>query len=89
MAGNVGEYVDAFYVPYEGNQETADPAYGSGQKVVRGASINMNIEQARTTFRNHVALEAEKEVLKKTLIGFRTAISADNPKVQEVIRSIK
>ncbi|HEY7913127.1 MAG TPA: bifunctional serine/threonine-protein kinase/formylglycine-generating enzyme family protein [Blastocatellia bacterium] len=89
MAGNVGEYVDAFYVPYEGNQETADPAYGSGQKVVRGASINMNIEQARTTFRNHVALEAEKEMLKKTLIGFRTAISADNPKVQEVIRSIK
>jgi serine/threonine protein kinase/formylglycine-generating enzyme required for sulfatase activity len=86
MGGNAGEWVDAFYLPYDGNTKT-DPDFGTKFRVVRGGSMHSTIEQARTTFRGRVPLELDKNILQRVLIGFRCAASASDPKIQEVLRS--
>lgn len=86
MGGNAGEWVDAFYQPYEGNQ-TSNSDFGTKYRVVRGGSIQSTLEQARTTFRGHVPVEVPEAMKKKLLIGFRCVISANDPKIQETLRA--
>jgi serine/threonine protein kinase/formylglycine-generating enzyme required for sulfatase activity len=86
MGGNAGEWVDAFYQPYEGNQIT-NPDFGTKYRIVRGGSVKSTLDQARTTFRGHVPVELPEAEKKKLLIGFRCVISANDAKIQDTLRS--
>jgi serine/threonine-protein kinase len=86
LGGNAGEWVDAFYQPYEGNQ-IANADFGTKYRVVRGGSVKSTLDQARTTFRGHVPVEVPESIKKKLLIGFRCAISANDSKIQDTLRS--
>jgi formylglycine-generating enzyme required for sulfatase activity len=90
MAGNVLEWVDAFYQPYPNNTAT-DPNFGSVNRVVRGGSFRSDVESARTTRRIYAPAEftAAEKVQRSWLIGFRCAVSANDPKLQERLRSQK
>jgi formylglycine-generating enzyme required for sulfatase activity len=85
MGGNVGEWIDGMYTPYDGNR-TANANYGN-QRLVRGASMHSKIDEARTTFRGSLPVEIPGDRLKAMLIGIRCAISADDPRLLEYLRS--
>jgi len=88
MAGNVAEWVDAFYRAYEGGG-TNDPNFGTKNRVVRGGSFRSDAEDGRTTRRFFAPPEfsaAEKRE-RSWLIGFRCAVSADDPKFLERVRA--
>jgi formylglycine-generating enzyme required for sulfatase activity len=90
MAGNVLEWVNAFYQPYP-NNTTNDPNFGTLNRVARGGSFHSEDEDARTTRRIYSLPQftaAEKKE-RSWLIGFRCAVSADDPKLQEHLRSQK
>ena len=90
LAGNVLEWVDAFYQPYAGNTAT-DPSFGSTNRVVRGGSFRSAVEDARTSRRFYAPAEftAEEKQERSWLIGFRCAVSANDPKLQERVRAPK
>jgi sulfatase modifying factor 1 len=92
MAGNVSEWVDAFYTAYESNSKPSPKngtEFGSKFRVTRGGSVHSSIDQSRTTFRGNVALEVKEEDRKYMLVGIRCAISANDPKIQEFLRARK
>ena len=87
LAGNVAEWVDAYYQPYPGVQ-TASPDFGTRNRVVRGGTYKGSFEDARATRRLYhppQLNEAEKKN-RAFLIGFRCAISADDAKIQDLVR---
>ncbi|MFN2532839.1 MAG: SUMF1/EgtB/PvdO family nonheme iron enzyme [Pyrinomonadaceae bacterium] len=87
MAGNVAEWVSSYFQPYNGNQ-SPNPDYGTQNRVVRGGTYKGDIEDARTTRRLYHAPqlnEAEKKN-RAFLIGFRCAISADDPRLQPLLK---
>ncbi len=90
MAGNVFEWIDAFYQPYQGNSESNEN-YGTKNRVVRGGHFGSEPDLARTTNRTYappVFTAAEKRE-RSWLIGFRCVVSANDPKLQERIRSLQ
>jgi formylglycine-generating enzyme required for sulfatase activity len=90
MAGNVLEWVDATYQAYP-NGTATDPNFGTTNRVVRGGSFHSDVDAARTTRRIYAPTEfsaAEKKE-RSWLIGFRCAVSANDPKLQERLRSQK
>lgn len=88
MAGSVAEWVDAFYQPYAGNT-TADENFGTRNRVVRGGHFRLDINDVRTTVRYYHAAEFEtaEKKLRSWLTGFRCAVSADDPRLQEFLRT--
>jgi iron(II)-dependent oxidoreductase len=90
MAGNVLEWVNALYQAYP-NNTSQDPNFGTGNRVVRGGSFRSNIQGARTTDRVYAPPEfsAEEKKERSWLIGFRCAVSANEPKLQERLRAKK
>lgn len=88
LAGSVAEWVDSYYQPYPGNQ-TPDPDYGTRHKVVRGGHFRSPIDEVRTTMRFHVPPEFTRVERKERtwLTGFRCAVSADDPKLQQFLSS--
>ena len=89
MAGNVAEWVNAFYQPYPGNL-TPDPNFGTTNRVVRGGHFkSSSIEDVRTTARVYYPpqFEAVEKKRRAWLTGFRCAVSADDPKLLESIRA--
>lgn len=90
LAGNVAEWVDAFYQPYPGNT-TPDPNFGTKNRAVRGGTYHGDLDDARATRRlRHPPQfnEAEKKN-RAFLIGFRSAIAADDPRIQNLLRQQK
>jgi formylglycine-generating enzyme required for sulfatase activity len=87
MAGSVAEWVDAFYQPYAGNR-VADENFGNRNRVVRGGHFRLDINDVRTTARYYHAAEFETAEKKQRswLTGFRCAVSADDPRLQEFLR---
>jgi formylglycine-generating enzyme len=87
LAGNAAEWIDTFYQPYPGNQ-TADPEYGTKNKVVRGGSFRSTTDEARTTRRLYHSPEFARDEKKNRswLIGFRCVVSADDPALLEYLR---
>jgi len=84
MIGNAGEWVDAYYQPYEDNK-MSNPDFGTKNRVVRGGTCYSSLDDARTTRRfprppDYTAQEKAKGTL---LVGFRCAVSADNTKLRE------
>lgn len=90
LAGNVMEWVDAFYQPYP-NSTASDPNFGTNSRVVRGGNFHSDIDAARTSQRFYAPADftvAQKKE-RSWLIGFRCAVSANDPKLQERLRSQK
>lgn len=87
MAGNVAEWVDSFYQPYEGSQ-AASADFGTQNRVVRGGTYKGDAADARTTRRLYHPPELNENEKKNRafLIGFRCAISADDPRIQNLVR---
>jgi serine/threonine protein kinase/formylglycine-generating enzyme required for sulfatase activity len=89
MAGNASEWVDAFYQPYSGNQ-IANQDFGTTNRVIRGGNFVHLLDQARTT-RRQFALPTYKPYVENGLeynsaAGFRCAISANDSRLQELLR---
>jgi serine/threonine protein kinase/formylglycine-generating enzyme required for sulfatase activity len=83
LGGNVGEWVESSYTPIIDN-----PPPGSNRKVssrmLRGGSIRTRqIDQAKTTYRGYLPREPEEIIKRVLVVGFRCAVSASDPKVQE------
>jgi iron(II)-dependent oxidoreductase len=88
LAGNVAEWVGSFYQAYQGNQ-TADSNFGQTNRVVRGGSWRSSLDDTRTTRRFfHAPTFSRSEAQQRSwLIGFRCAIAANDPRLQQTIRS--
>jgi formylglycine-generating enzyme required for sulfatase activity len=84
MAGNVLEWVDAYYQPYAGNP-TTEPTYGTQYRVARGGHFGSSLDDARTARRFYSQPEfTAADVAKRSwLIGFRCAVAADDAALQE------
>jgi serine/threonine protein kinase/formylglycine-generating enzyme required for sulfatase activity len=94
MTGNASEWVDAYYQPYPGNQNSK-PDFGTTNRIIRGGDFISSLDDSRTTRRQH-ALPTQKErveekdgVIKEinTSTGFRCAISANSAKLQDYLRN--
>lgn len=90
MAGNVAEWVDAFFQPYP-NNTTSNPNFGETNRVVRGGHFGLKTnENLKTTKRIYVpptvASGEDEEKLFAAAIGFRCAVSADDSRLQEFLK---
>jgi formylglycine-generating enzyme required for sulfatase activity len=88
LAGNVAEWVDAFYQAYPGNQ-VASPDFGTKNRVVRGGTYKGSLDDARATRRLYhpPQLDESEKKNRAFLIGFRCAIAADDAKLKESLRA--
>ena len=90
MAGNVAEWVDAFFQPYPGNT-TSNPNFGESNRVVRGGHFSSKTNDFLTTTKRiyvppTVASGEDEDKLFAAAIGFRCAVSADDARLQEVLK---
>jgi formylglycine-generating enzyme required for sulfatase activity len=90
MAGNVAEWVDAYFQPYPGNT-SSNENFGEINRVVRGGHFGSKTNDfLKTTKRIYVpsgvASGEDEEKLFAAAIGFRCAVSADDSKLQESFR---
>lgn len=90
LAGNVAEWVDAYFQPYPGNT-TTNENFGETNRVVRGGHFgSKSNDLLKTTRRIYVppgiASGEDEEKLFAAAIGFRCAVSADDPRVQESLK---
>ena len=90
MAGNVAEWVDAFFQPYPGNTGS-NPNFGETNRVVRGGHFgSKSNDLLKTTRRIYVppgvASGEDEEKLFAAAIGFRCAVSADDARLQESLK---
>ena len=92
MAGNVYEWVLDIYRPYPyiGTLENNSPAQ-LGRRIARGRTFQSKVEGSITTYRgvakppdqkNGAIINGQTTVL---FIGFRCAVSADDPRIQQYI----
>jgi serine/threonine protein kinase/formylglycine-generating enzyme required for sulfatase activity len=86
MAGNVGEWVDAAYGPYDGNR-TLEPDYAKGYRVFRGGTFlkASTPGAARSSRRNDLPRVFPPGVAPP--VGIRCAVSADDSKIQPLLRA--
>lgn len=90
LAGNVSEWVDSYYQSYPGNP-TADANYGTRFRVVRGGTFQKTVADARTTRRSfepptYQTQPTDEQELKASLIGFRCAVTANDPRLQRQLQ---
>src|SRR5207253_10748079 len=90
MAGNVAEWVDAFFQPYPGNT-SSNPNFGETNRVVRGGFFGSKTNDfLKTTKRIYVpptvASGEDEEKLFAAAIGFRCAVSADDARLQAAFK---
>ena len=91
MAGNVLEWVDAFFQPYP-NGTATNGEFGEKNRVVRGGHFgSKSNDSLKTTKRIYVSPDIasgeDGEKLVAAIIGFRCAVSADAPDVAEVLNA--
>ncbi|HEX8558011.1 MAG TPA: SUMF1/EgtB/PvdO family nonheme iron enzyme [Pyrinomonadaceae bacterium] len=89
MAGNVSEWVESEYRPYEGGRG-GDPRYGAGLRVTRGGSFRGSADEVRTSRRDAAPPDSRtqpSDVVNRVswLIGFRCAVSAGDPQLQKFL----
>jgi len=91
MAGNVLEWVDAYFQPYP-NSTTTNAEFGEKNRVVRGGHFgSKSNESLKTTKRIYISPDVasgeDDEKLVAAIIGFRCAVAADAPAVKEVLNA--
>jgi formylglycine-generating enzyme required for sulfatase activity len=89
MAGNVLEWVDAYFQPYP-NGSSANSEFGEKNRVVRGGHFaSKSPDSLKTTKRIYipptVASGEDDEKLMAAIIGFRCAVSADDSRIADVL----
>lgn len=89
MAGNVLEWVDAYFQPYPGSPG-ANAEFGEKNRVVRGGHFaSKSTDSLKTTKRIYippdVASGEDDEKLMAAIIGFRCAIAADDRRLADVL----
>ena len=86
MAGNVTEWVNAEYKPYEGNQ-TPDPDYNKDERVIRGGTFGKGAkpDEARASYRRHLPRVFPTGM--KAPVGIRCVVSANDSGVQASLRA--
>lgn len=95
MAGNASEWVESYYQAYAGNQKP-NPYFGVKYRVIRGGDVLSSMNDARTTRRQYAPPELKERIIVEegpengndfnTGIGFRCAVPASDPRVQEALR---
>jgi len=90
MAGNAREWVDGTFEAYPGSK-ASNPQFGRGLKVVRGGDFRAGLPFAKTTSRLGVESgfktnPGDDKVGRSSLVGIRCAISADDSKLQTVLK---
>lgn len=97
MAGNVSEWVDSHYLPYEGNRGTGaisgtnySASYGTQFRVTRGGTFPGAADTVRTSRRDAKLPATRTQPSDVTnrfswLIGFRCAVSANDPQLQKFL----
>ena len=86
MAGNASEWVSSLFDRYRSDSPDA-PGFNKGDRVVRGGSYNAKrMDLARTTFRDHYPPGMKASAVEGLTIGFRCAISVDDPRIKQFIR---
>jgi gamma-glutamyl hercynylcysteine S-oxide synthase len=86
MGGNAAEWVADNYDRYAA-ESPADPSFNDGTRVVRGGSFNRKeTDQLRTTYRGHRDPNDRATASRATAIGFRCAVSVDDPALQQFLR---
>ena len=91
MSGNVLEWVDAFFQPYKDNT-TTNIYFGETYRVVRGGFFKATDNNwLKTTKRVYIlpdlaSSETDREQ-RIPPIGFRCAVSADDPRLQETLKT--
>jgi formylglycine-generating enzyme required for sulfatase activity len=94
MAGNAAEWVDSTYNPYPGNS-AGDKDFNKNLRVYRGGSfankgsVTDDLQAARTTYRHAKESTFTTTGKESSAIGFRCAVSADDPKLKEFIKQMK
>ena len=91
MAGNVLEWVDAFFQPYP-DSPSKNAEFGEKNRVVRGGHFgSKSNDSLKTTKRIYVSPDIasgeDDEKLVAAIIGFRCAVSADDSSVKEVLQA--
>ena len=91
MAGNVLEWVDAYFQPYP-NSPSSNAEFGETNRVVRGGHFaSKSSDSLKTTKRIYipptVASGGDDEKLVAAIIGFRCAVSADDNRVADVLQA--
>lgn len=91
MAGNVLEWVDAYFQPYP-NSTIANPEFGETNRVVRGGHFaSKSSDSLKTTKRIYipptVAAGEDDEKLVAAIIGFRCAVSANDSRVADALQA--
>lgn len=81
MAGNVIEWVDAPYQPYEGNAVPGEP-YGANVRILRGGHFESSPDDTRTARRIYWKPEFTANY-REWLTGFRCAVSATDAGLQQ------
>lgn len=90
MAGNVLEWVDAFFQPYPGSP-SSNAEFGEKNRVARGGHFaSKSSDSLKTTKRIYVSPDIasgeDDEKLVAAIIGFRCAVSADDSRVADVLQ---
>ena len=90
MSGNAREWVDGFFTPYPGS--AGGGKFSESLRVVRGGDFRAGPDFARTTNRLGVdpgfkTNPGDEKNLRSSLVGFRCAISADDPRLKPILQS--
>jgi formylglycine-generating enzyme required for sulfatase activity len=90
MAGNVREWVNGTFDAYPGSA-ASNPQFGQGLRVVRGGDFRAGPAFAKTTSRLGVDAgfktnPGDDKIGRSSLVGFRCAIAADDPKLQAQLK---
>ncbi len=85
MAGNAGEWVNAYYKAYDGNT-APNQKFGEEFRVARGGFVGTkDVQYARAT-RRHPEKPEDKTLIRA--IGVRCVVSADDRKIQDKIQEV-
>lgn len=85
MAGNVAEWVDSFFKAYP-NSNAKDENFGEINRVVRGGHFDSkSSDRLKTTRRVWIPPGFTASPGTPSYIGFRCAISADDPRLKEIL----
>ncbi|MBS1794045.1 MAG: SUMF1/EgtB/PvdO family nonheme iron enzyme [Acidobacteria bacterium] len=90
MAGNVAEWVDAYFQPYPGNT-ASNQNFGENNRVVRGGHFGSKTNDLLKTTKRiyvppNVASGEDEKTLFAAAIGFRCAVSADDARLQDALK---
>jgi formylglycine-generating enzyme len=90
LSGNVAEWVESIYKPYGENQPSGAQS-ATNSRVVRGGSFISPPNEARTTrrYQRSPDFTAKEKQEGSWLIGFRCAVLANDPKLQEHLKANK